>query len=63
MIDVLNNLSQAVSRKRAVELLHSMVASKDILFWTPSGQLLRRQGIIPVINISELVEYVLLTQI
>ena len=39
-----------------------MAASKDILFWTPRGQLLRNQRIIPVTNISELVEYVLLPQ-
>ena len=58
--DVLNHLSRAVSRKYAAELLHSMAASKDILFWTPRGQLLRNQRIIPVTNISELVEYVLL---
>ena len=58
--DVLNNLSQAVSRKYASDLLHSMSASKDILFWTPRGELLRNQRRIPVTNISELVEYVLL---
>ena len=58
--DVLHNLSQAVSRKRASELLHSTATSKDILFWTPRGQLLRHQRLIPVTNISELVEYVLL---
>ena len=60
--DVLENLSKTVSRKRASDLLHrtSMAASKDILFWTPRGQLLRSQRIIPVTNISELVEYVLL---
>ena len=58
--DVLGNLSKTVSRKRASDLLHSMAASKDILFWTPLGQLLRNQRIIPVTNISELVEYVLL---
>ncbi|CAH3139530.1 unnamed protein product [Porites lobata] len=55
--DVLSHLSRAVSEKRASDLLHSMAASKDILFWTPSGQLLRT---IPVTNIAELVEYVLL---
>ena len=60
--DVLSNLSQAVSRKYASELLYSMATSKDILFWTPRGQLLRNQHIIPVTNISELVEYVLLPQ-
>ena len=35
--DVLNNLSKAVSRKDASELLHSMATSKNILFWTLSG--------------------------
>ena len=60
--DVLEGLSQLVSRQKASDLLHSMAASKDILFWTPRGQLLRNQRIIPVTNISELVEYVLLPQ-
>ena len=58
--DVLEGLSQLVSRQNASNLLHNMAASKDILFWTPRGQLLRNQRIIPVTNISEVVEYVLL---
>ena len=58
--DVLENLSKPVSRERASDLLHSMAASKDILFWTPRGQLLRKNRIIPVTNIAELVEYILL---
>ena len=58
--DVLSHLSRAVSEKRASELLHSMAESKDILFWTPSGQLLRNKRTIPVTNIAELVESVLL---
>ena len=58
--DVLSHLSQAVSVKRASELLHSMAASKDLLFWTPRGQLLRNKRIIPVTNIAKLLEYVLL---
>ena len=57
--DVLENLSQTVSRKRASDLLHSMAASKDILFWILL-LLLRKNRIIPVTNIAELVEYVLL---
>ena len=57
---VLNNLSQAVSRKYTSDLLHSMSASKYILFWTPRGLLLQNQRRIPVTDISELVEYVLL---
>ena len=56
--DVLRYLSRAVSEKRASDLLHGMAASKDILFWTPRGQLLRNKSIIPVTNIAELVEYV-----
>ena len=37
-----------------------MAASKDTFFWTPRGQLLRKNRIIPVTNIAELVEYILL---
>ena len=58
--DVLSHLSRAGLEKRASDLLHSMAASKDILFWTPRGQLLRNKRTIPVTNIAELVEYVLL---
>ena len=51
-----------MSEKRASELLHSMAASKDNLFWTSRRQLLRNKRIyiIPVTNIAELVEFVLL---
>ena len=45
--DVLEGLSQLVSRQMASDLLHSMAASKDDLFWTPRGQLLQNQRIIP----------------
>ena len=41
--DVLENLSKTVSRERASDLLHSMAASKVILFWTPRGQLLAKK--------------------
>ena len=37
-----------------------MAASKDLLFWTPRGQLLRNKHVIPVTNIAELLDYVLL---
>jgi len=59
--DVLHNLSQAVSRERALEIMQSMATSKDILFWTPRGQLLRHQRLILMANISELVKYVFLS--
>ena len=48
--NVLEDFSKTVSRERASDLLHSMAASKDILFWTPRGQILRRNRIIPVRN-------------
>lgn len=41
---VLEGLSQLVSRRKASDLLHSMAAFKDILFWTPRGQLLRNEA-------------------
>ena len=53
----LDNLFQAVSRTRASELLHSMAT---FLLWLPCGQILRHQRIIPVTNISEVVEDALL---
>ena len=56
----MSQLSRAVPKKRASDLLHSMAASKDILFWTPRGQLPQKNRTIPVTNIAELVEYVLL---
>ena len=58
--DVLSHLSRVVPEQRASDLLHSMAASKDILFWTPSGQLLGNKRTIPVTDIAELVEHVLL---
>ena len=58
--DVGSDLSDTVSSQKASERLQSMPASKDILFWSSRGQILGNQRIIPVKNISELVEYVLL---
>ena len=56
----MSHLSGAVLEKRASDLLYCTAASKDIVFWTPRGQLFRNKRIIPVTNIAELVEYVLL---
>ena len=58
--DVFSHLSQAVSEKRASELLYWMTASEDILFWTPREQLLGNKRIIPGTNSAKLLEYVLL---
>ena len=57
--DVLSHLSRALPEMRVSDF-NSMAASKDILFWISSGQLLRNKRTIPVTNIAELVEDVLL---
>ena len=49
-----------MSKECASDLLRSMATSRGIIFWTPRGQLLRNKRIIPMTNIAELVEYVLL---
>ena len=48
----------AVCKEHAFDFLYSMAASRDFLSWTPRGQLLRSKRIIPVKNITELVECV-----
>ena len=45
-------------KEHAFDFLYSMAASRDILFWPPRGQLLRNNPIIPVTNITDLVECV-----
>jgi len=57
---VLDDLSDGVSRQEAKDLLHTMAASKNILFWTSGGELLRNQRRIPETSMAELIEYVLL---
>ena len=37
---IVKMLSLAVPKKNALDLLHSMAASKDILFWTPKEEIL-----------------------
>ena len=56
----MSNLSNAVFKERASDLLHCMATSRDVLFWTSRGQLPRNERIIPMTNTAELVEYVLL---
>ena len=45
--DVLSHLSRAVPEKRASILLHSMAASKDILFWTPADNYFEINALFP----------------
>lgn len=57
---ILQDLPGSVSSEDASALLHSMAASKNILFWAPNGEMIRNQRRIPGTNMTELVEYVLL---
>ena len=57
---ILKILSRAVPRQKALDLLHSMAVSKDILFWTPKGEMLYKNRRIPVTSMAELCEYILL---
>ena len=58
MKTLLSGLSQAVSKEHAFDFLYSLAASRDGLFWPLCGQLFRNKPIIPVANITELVECV-----
>jgi len=40
----LSNVSQAVPKERVSGLLHNIATSRDILFWTLRGQLLRKKA-------------------
>lgn len=57
---ILQDLPGSVSHEDASALLHSMAASKNILFWALNGEMIRNQRRIPGTNMAELVEYVLL---
>jgi len=59
---ILKTLSKAVPRRNALDLLHNMhmATSKSILFWTPKGEMLYKNRRIPVTNMAELCEYILL---
>ena len=53
---ILQDLPGSVSYEHASSLLHSMAASKNILFWNPRGELMRYQRRIPNTNMTELLK-------
>ena len=57
---LLKILSRAVPQQNVSDLLHSMATSKNILFWTPKGEMLYTNRRIPVTSMAELCEYILL---
>ena len=58
MKNLLSSLSKAVCEEHAFDLLYSLATPRDTLFWPHRGQLLRNKRIIPVTNITELVDCV-----
>ncbi len=58
--DVLSQISNAVPYQAVRDLLHSMAASKYILFWSPNGEMILNKRRMPNTSIADLVEYVLL---
>ena len=57
---MVRQLSKSIPRQKAYDLLHSMVASKDILYWNSHGEMTHHQRRIPLTNMKELIEYALL---
>ena len=60
ILDVLTELSKKIPQSKASDFLHSLASAKDILYWTPKGEILFHNRRIPVTNIAELTDYVLL---
>lgn len=57
---IAKELSNNIPRGRALNLLHSMAASKAILYWNPHGEMTYHEQRIPVTSIKELIEYAML---
>ena len=58
--NILVELSKTIPSQKTVDFLHSLATSKNILFWTPKGEMVYHDRRIPVTNIAQLIEYVLL---
>ena len=56
---VLQNLSQSISKEKALAFLHTLTASKSILYWNSHGEMTYHARRIPVTSIAELIEYVM----
>lgn len=56
---VLQNLSQSIPEEKALAFLHTLTASKSILYWNSHGEMTYHARRIPVTSIAELLEYVM----
>ena len=57
--NILVELSKKIPSQKDIDL-HILETSKNILFWTPKGEMVYQDRRIPVTNIAQLIEYVLL---
>ncbi|XP_031555636.1 acidic leucine-rich nuclear phosphoprotein 32 family member B-like [Actinia tenebrosa] len=57
---MVQHLAKKLPREKALNLLHSMAASKDILYWNSHGEMTFHQRRVPLTNMIELIEYALL---
>ena len=57
---ILVELSKKIPSKKVIDFLHSLATYKNILLWTPKGEMIYHDRRIPVTNIAQLIEYVLL---
>ncbi|KXJ24787.1 hypothetical protein AC249_AIPGENE20969 [Exaiptasia diaphana] len=58
--DILQDISPEIPRKKALDFLHTLASSKNILYWNSHGEMMYHQRRIPVTNIAELIEYAIL---
>ncbi|KAK3716939.1 hypothetical protein QZH41_004112 [Actinostola sp. cb2023] len=59
--EVMQDLSQStIPKDKALDFLHSLAASKSILYWNSHGEMTYHQRRIPLTNIVELIEYAML---
>ncbi|KAK3747953.1 hypothetical protein QZH41_006925 [Actinostola sp. cb2023] len=60
--EVMQDLSQStIPKDKALAFLHSLAASKSILYWNSHGEMTYHQRRIPLTNIVELIEYAMLS--
>jgi len=57
---MIQQLPKSIPRGKALDFLHSIATSKDILYWNLHGEMTYHQRRIPVTSMEELIEYALL---
>ena len=58
--DLQRQLAPSIPRDKVLDFLHSLAASKHILYWNGHGEMLYQRRRIPVTSITELIDYAML---